>query len=349
MLSPRLLALALVAALTGQAATVSYSPPVGGARITFEQGTRFSGMPFMNPAVKLGVIASNTEQVITLDDSGTNMANHLESGKAYYLEITAGPEVTFIGDRFEVDVSTTIASANQTITIATGSSRNTLATLPETIADYSLAIRPHVTLGQLFGTKGNELMNGSTVLSSADQVALFDPHTQSYQTYYFLRNSTGTVAQWTLVGGGSTNRDNTPVPPGSGMIVRRVLDSSVTLTWAGAIRMNAFAQPLVAGMNLVAEPFPVASSPLDRALTHANGMNGSTVLSSSDQVQINTGSGYSTYYLLRNVSGSVEQWTLVGGGSTNQNNSKIFAPTGAVFIRKILADADYYVPYTLNL
>lgn len=349
MFSPRLLILALAAALSSQGATTSYSPPVGGARITFAQGTRFTGMPFVNPAVKLGVIASNTSQVITLDDSDANMATALSGGTAYYLEITAGPEITYVGDRFEVDVATTTATANHTITVTAGSPTNTLASLPDTLDGYTFVVRPHVTLGQLFGTKDNELMHGSTVASSADQVVFLNPQTQGFSTYFYLRNSTGTLAQWTLIGGGSTNRDNTVIPPGVGMIVHRNNPTPVTLTWHGGIRQNSFVQPLVAGLNLVAEPLPLASSPMERALTYANGVTGSTIASSADQVLLPTGSGYQTYFLLRNSTGSLEQWTLIGGGSTSHNDTKLFNPTTAVFIRKNLADPDYSIPYTLAL
>ncbi len=349
MLRISLLTLTLTLAMTAYGATVSYSPPVGGAQITFEQGKRFSGMPFINPNVYRGVIAENTTQVITLSNSTTDMSTALASGTAYYAEITAGPDVTYVGDRFEVDVDSTIASANHTFTITLGSTTNTMASLPASLDGYAVAIRPHVTIGQLFGTKANELMQGSANLTTADQVVFFNPHTQSYQTYYYLRNPSGTFAQWTLVGGGSTNQDNTPIPPGVGFIVHRNNSSPVTLTWAGAIRRNSFAQPLVAGLNLIAEPVPVSSSPQDRALTHANGITGSANLSTADQVSVFNGVGYSTYYLLRNPSGTFEQWTLVGAGSTNQNTTKLFSPSGAVFIRKILADPHYLAPYTLSL
>ena len=341
--------LALTLAMTTYGATVSYSPPVGGSQITFTQGKRFSGMPFINPAAQLGVISGNTTQVITLSDTSVNMSTALVTGTAYYAEITAGPDVTYVGDRFEVDATGTIASANNTITITPDASTNTMASLPASLDGYTVTIRPHVTLGQLFGTKANELMHGSANLSTADQVAFFNPQTQSYLTYYYLRNPSGTFAQWSLVGGGATNRDNTPIPPGVGFIVQRNDATPVTLTWSGAIRRNSFAQPLAAGLNLVAESVPVSSSPLDRTLTYANGIQGSANLSTADQVSIYNGTGYSTYYLLRNPSGTFEQWTLVGGGSTNQNNTKIFTPTGAVFIRKILADPHYLAPYTLSL
>ncbi|MEZ5414238.1 MAG: hypothetical protein R3F03_07980 [Opitutaceae bacterium] len=344
----RYITLSFVAALAAQAATVSYSPPVGGARITFEPGTRFTGMPFLNPAVHQGTVSSNNGGAVTLSDAEANIGAKLSSGTAYYLEIISGPDVTYIGDRFEVDVSATIASANNTITASSGSTTNTMASLPE-LAGYSLVVRPHVTLGQLFGTKTNELMHGSTILGSADQVVFFNPTNSSYATYYYARNSSGSIAQWTLVGGGSTNRDNTPIPPGVGMIVHRKHTEPVTLTWAGEIRRNAFSQPLAAGLNLVAEAFPVASSPLNRGLTYANGVTGATILSQADQVLVYNGAGYDTYYLARNSTGSIEQWVLVGGGSTNHNSSKVFSPTEARFIRKILADPDYYIPNWLNL
>lgn len=307
-------------------------------------------MTLVNPASFRGAVASTSGAVITLSGS-TDVGASLTTGKSYYVEFISGTPNTYVGDRFDIDVAATKASANNTITVLGASTNNTLADLPGSaaLAGYSLVIRPHVTIGQLFGTKDTPVMNGSTVASTADQVLLYNAQAQSFETYYFLRNANGSVMQWTRVGGGSTNRDNVVIPPGSGMVVVRNTSTPVALTWLGEVRLNNFAQPLFAGNNLIAQPFPVDASPAGRQMTVANGMVGATSATTADKIQFPQDGAFKTYYLLRNASGSIEQWTLVGGGSTNRSNELLFPANGAVILNKVSADSNYVVPFTLSL
>jgi len=332
-------------------AITAYSPPVGGAQITIAPGTQFVGMPLANQAVAYGLVSGNTSTVLTLNNASNNVGALLSASTTYYVELTAGPDSLFVGDRFEVDVATTIANANNTLAIVAGSNANTLSSLPtgSLLNGYTVTVRPHVTLGQLFGTFSNQLMHGATVTSAADQVLFFNSQSQAFQTYYFLRNASGTVAQWTLVGGGSTNRDSTTIPPGVGVGVIRNTSGSVTLTWMGEVRRNAFVMPLVVGYNLVSQPLPINSTPVQNLLTYANGFTGATVASSADQIEVFTSGAFQTYYLLRNASGSIEQWTLIGGGSTNHNNTTLLNGFGSVLLKRTTPAPDYTVPYNLSL
>lgn len=342
----KLLPLFLLSAAAVVAADVAYTPPVGGMQISISQGTRFSGMSLVNAAVYRGVVASVSGNTVTLAGSGANVGAALTTGTAYYVEFTSGPTNTYVGDRFDVDVAATQASANGSITV-TLTQRGTMASVPDTasLAGYSVVIRPHVTIGQLFGTKTNQVMQGSTVIANADQLRFLNSESQAWETYYFLRNGTGSVAQWTKIGGGSTNRDGEIIPPGTGFVVVRNAASPVTLTWIGEIRTNAFAQPLVAGKNLVAQPWPTNASPVQRHMMYANGIAGGTVIASTDKILRNVDGVYQTYYLLRNASGSVEQWTLIGGGNTNRSNEALFESDSGVIISKISSDPNYLVPF----
>jgi hypothetical protein len=328
---------------------VAKTVPLGAIRPTFAAGNRFSGMSLVNPAVARGSIASHSSAAITLSYAGRSIGAALTTGTDYFVELTGPVSGTYVGARLEVDVAATKLSDNNTITVLPGSPRSTLSTLPASsgLAGHTLVVRPHVTLGQILGTKNNPLMQGATVVASADQVQLLNPQSQAFETYYFLRNSTGSVAQWTKIGGGSANQDALPIPPGVGMVVVRNTASAVTLDWLGEVRTNRSAQPLVAGNNLVSQPVPIDSSPVQRALTFANGATGSTVTTQADNLQTLVGGVIQTYYLLRNASGSVEQWTRIGSGTTNQNNAVLFTADGAVVVKKFSADPNYYVPNTL--
>ena len=51
---------------------------------------------------------------------------------------------------------------------------------------------------------------------------------------------------------------------------------------------------------------------------------------------------------MRNANGSIEQWALVGGGSTNYTASLLFTADGAAIVNKITANPHYYVPFYLT-
>lgn len=339
-------ALPFLCTATVFAADVAYTPPVGGMQVTFSPGTRFTGMTLVNPAAVRGAVTNVAGNVITLSATSLNVGALLDANTAYYVELTSGPTTTYVGDRFDVDVAATKASANNSITV-TLASRNTLSAVPTTanLSGYSVVVRPHVTIGQLFGTKNNQLMQGSSVIGSADQIRFINPQSQAWEIFYFLKNPAGTIAQWTKSGGGTTNRDNEVIAPGAGFAVARNAATPVTLTFIGEVRTNSFAQPLVAGNNLVAQPWPTNASPLQRSMTVSSGMTGSNIIASADKILLNEGGVYKIYYLLRNPAGTIEQWTLSGGGTSNRGNELLFGANAGVIISKISADAHYSVPY----
>jgi len=324
--------------------------PLGVLCPLFSPGTRFAGMSLINTTVCRDVISSHTATGLTLGTGGRNLGALLDASATYFVEITGGPVSTYVGDRLEVDVAATKAAANNTLFVVPSSPRSTLAALPVSsgLTGYTVAVRPHVTLGQLFGVKGNTVMQGAAVVSSADQILLLNSQTQGFETYYLLRNASGSIVQWTKIGGGSASQDNLPIAAGVGMTVIRNGATPLTLVWFGEMRLNAFAQPFVAGNNLVSQPFPFDQSPMQRMMTHANGFTGSAILGNADQIQVYSNAAIQTYYLLRNASGSIEQWTLVGGGSTNYNQAQIIPMDGAIVVRKVAADPLYIVPLPVN-
>ena len=332
--------------VTGPSAQTTTTAPMGDLCISFSPGNRFTGMSLENPGVLRDAIISQSATVLTLGNTTLNAGALLDATQTYFVELTGGPASTYVGERLELDVATTISTANNTLTVLPSSMRSTLSALPggSALTGYTLIVRPHMTLGQLFGTKGNTTMQGAMVVSGADQVLLLNPQTQAFETYYLLRSSNGSVVQWTKVGGGSTKQDALPIAPGVGMVVVRNGATPVSLIWLGEVRLHAFAQPLVAGNNLVSQPFPLDQSPVDRLMTYANGFTGAIVLGNADQIMVYTGGAIQTYYLLRSSNGSINQWTRVGGGSTNYNAAKIIQGDGAVVVHKVLNDPDYSVP-----
>ena len=328
----------LGAGATGRAQTTVTTDPVGFHTLTINPGYQTVGLPLVRTAVTVSSIASNTGSVITLSSSATNVGSLLQSGSAYYVEVVSGTDNSYVGDRFDVDFNSTVASANNTVTINTSSANNTIpGTLPN-LAGWNVVLRPHMTIGYVFGSQGTSQLQGSTVVSNADQVQIYNTTSGGFDTYFLL--ASGTIQQWRKVGGGSTVYDNQPIPPGTGLFLNRAGTSTVSVTVVGGVRVSGYgAQPIGAGYNLISEEFPVDRSPASRGFTVANGFTGSTVVSNADQIQVWNGTGFDTYYLL--VSGTIQQWRKVGGGTTDYMNTNIFGFDKSVFVKSNKANLSY--------
>lgn len=332
----------LAACAFAQTATTT---PVGFTKFSFPTGRKAVGVNLLNPALVTAQVSANSTTALTLSGI-SNVGSLLATGTSYYVEIVGGTSSTYVGDRVDVDTTATIAASNGTVVLTSTGEGNTIGALSaDLLVGYRVVLRKHVTIGQVFGTKGNTPMQGAASSSAADQILFY--RNGSFETYYLLRNGTGTVEQWVKVGGGSTNCDNTVIYPGTGVIVNRVGATTAEVTVIGDVRSNSLAKPLVAGYNLVANGFPVDESPASRLMTYANGFTGSTSSTSADRIlTIQPSGSFETYYLLRNGTGTVEQWTKVGGGSTNHNTTALFNWDGATLIYKMSADANHVLPVT---
>ena len=337
--------LAMAAATALTASLHVNAAPAGSMVITINPGPQLVGLPLVNAPAHEATITSATPGIWILD---TAIEVPLDVDTRYFVEITGGVSNTWIGERFELDVAATIAAAAPSVHLEPNANLNTLNPGSIDPTGYTLAIRRHITLGQVFGTGENPRLIGTTSPSTADKVSLFDPSTQRFETYYLLRSPNGAIEQWTLIGGGSTNRDGTVIPPGAGVLVSRRAAQTSYLVLTGEVRPHAFAQPLVRGLNLVSEPFPRPHSPQTRGLSAANGFQGATSPNAADQFHVLQDGRFTSFYLLRSPNGAIEQWTQIGGGTISRNEQPLITPDSAVFLAKQSADPDYFVPLSFT-
>lgn len=323
--------------------TTVTTDPVGYHTITISPGTQTLGLPLLRPVAAAGGIQSNTATVITA--SGTaNIGALLVSGTPYYLEVT-GTGTNYPGERFDVNVDATITSATNTITINGTSSNNTIAgNLPD-LSGNNFVIRPHHTLGSVFGTKANPVLTGSSDSSKADQVQLFNTATQGFDIYYFYQTPTLSKQEWRAIGSSGTC-NNVVIPPGTGVFVLRRDTTPVTITMQGDVRTTSYhAQPLSSGFNFVAEAYPVDRSPSGTGIESRNLTAGSATGSSdpqaADQVHVWNGAGFDVYYYYKTV--TKQQWRKLGN-QTDFSASKIFTFDKGAFIKRINSDAVYAEP-----
>src|SRR5690625_1026631 len=245
--------LVLGASMAVQAQSVS-TDPVGFVKASIPaEGAATVGVSLVNPAVAAGIVASNTADSITLEGE----VGSLENG-SYYVEVTGESDSgdALVGERFEVT-----STSGNTISLDAGSALNTIALGADELVGYSVRVRPHVTIGQVFPVDE---------LSTGDQLLLINPDA-SFTTYTLSANPFNpAIVQWTTTGG--VDVSNNIIAPGEGFVFRNSSSSAVELTTViGEVRMNNFRQSLVEGLNSFAAGHPVDASPNSRMMTADNG------------------------------------------------------------------------------
>jgi hypothetical protein len=300
----------------------------------------------MRPSVITGqVIAGGVNSVTFQQASGQTInLSALISSTPHYLEVVGhsdGVTTTLVGDRFEVNESTTITNANNVLAVDSASSLNTsIGTDFSGLVGYRITVRPHWTLSSLFGTGTGTNLNASTAASTADQVLTW---TGSAFSVYFFRS--GTTPQWRNVATGTANQDLAIIPPGVGVYFKRQL-GSYSLTKTGDVRTNKFVRPLDNTAQLIASGFPVDSSPVDLAMNISNGYSAATTAANADQILTWTGSAFSIYFYR---SGTTPQWRNVATGTTDQSANDFILASQSILLRPKGTPSDIVqsTPFTL--
>jgi uncharacterized protein (TIGR02597 family) len=335
---------ATIAASTSVFASSATTSPVGFTRQTIKQGQQTVGLTLTNPAVLTATIESGTAQALTLDAGDVTIGSLLNDAGSYYVEIESGDVNTFVGDRFEIDVTATRTRNDTTIALRTSETNTIALPLPAAgLAGFRASIKRHLTIAQVFGTGSDSKFVASSDFAQADQVLLFDRASGGFITYYLHRASATTTAEWRRVGSAG-KMDDAVIPPGAGLFVRRTAASSFDLVVTGTVRLNDFVLPLAAGYNFVSLPYPAAQSPASLQMNGANGFTGANDAANADQILVFNGSSYETYFLYRSTDGSTEAWRKLNSDTTSYSSTQLLAASDSVFIRKVAADSSFIAP-----
>ncbi|MCX6937720.1 MAG: hypothetical protein NTU80_07440 [Verrucomicrobia bacterium] len=310
--------------------------PVGAVSKTLPTGYSMVGLTLLNSSLYSGAVTLNDSSSVTL--SGSNNFGLILSGTGmYYLEVVSGP---LEGERFDVNTSATIASANSVVTINPASQNNTVTLTSNALASCNVVLRSHITLNSL-SSWITPALTGNNSSSSADQILIFNKALNAFDTY-FLRADNVT---WRKIGVADSVGASTVIPPGVGIFIRKV-STSATLTQVGAIRVNDFAMPLKAGLSLLAPGYPIPNSPTSLGANLVNGWFGSNSSGAADQIiTFNpSGNSYITYFL-RSDGATWRQVGLVD----DFKSVNVIGHDSAFWLRKATADLNYILvrPFTL--
>ena len=295
-----------------------------------EAGGHAAGADFWALIRQLGVkLLPNTAGCHSVREAVTTaqMARELFGTDWIKLEVIGHTDAstrTLVGHRFEVDEAATLAAAAGTVVIDTGSAHNTTsAAALAGLADYRVAIRPHWTLAALFGSGPASRINAARSAARGDQVLAWNGHGFSV---YYLR--AGATPEWRNVATGSLNQDDTVVPPGTGLFLRRRA-GAWSASLVGEVRTTPFARPVFGPSQLVAGGFPTPSTPTEWKLTGGTGLTAGTTPANSDRVLAWNGSQFSEYYLRAST---VPEWRNTATGLIDHARAHIFPAQGAALL-----------------
>jgi len=192
------------------------------------------------------------------------------------------------------------------------------------------------------------LFKGATDPAAADQLQFYANTGSSgrYELFYLL-DARPRVAthQWRAFLPGGGDQGGRVIAPGEGILFKRPSAApSSRLVFRGQVRANPFVQPLQAGLNLTASPFPLVASPASIGLTDPLfAFKASTKVEEADQFLLYQNNAFRVFYFLDHPT-LADRWREVVPSSPNYNDSLIFNPTEAIVFKRINASPGYRIP-----
>jgi uncharacterized protein (TIGR02597 family) len=248
----------------------------------------------------------------TLVDNDATWTDNQFNGAngAYFVEITSGP-----GAGTSYDIQTT-AAGTKTITLV----QNLGAGIA---APVSFKVRKHWTIATVFGPNNEGGLTGGTA-ETADQIlvqngANYDP--------YFYQTSGGDGTGWRKAGAPGVDAGGTVFVPEEGFVLKRNQSAGANIVLMGAVKMGQTSVPIVVGNNLIGNVYAANLTLQSSGLYTGNpatGLVSGDEPSTSDQVLLWNGAGYTTYYY--------QTAPPAAGGSGWRNATDVFGDASATSI-----------------
>jgi hypothetical protein len=235
-------------------------------------------------------------------------------------------------------------TANDTSTITLADNVTPLITGGTT----AIKVRPHWTLGTVFGPTNSAGLQGSNTPLNADTVSVLNGTTGGFTVYFFSTTNN----RWQ---NGPSDATNSVLRPDSGLLVQRKVTSAVSFTLVGEVKLGP-TEIMIAGGNaagnstIVPNPYPLASLPLSQIGLYTGnattGFVGSTTPLNADTLSVlNPATGGFTVYFYNTTN---NRWQ---NGPSDASNVTIPEGAAVLITRKLgRAAFPWYVPQpSMNL
>jgi uncharacterized protein (TIGR02597 family) len=219
--------------ITGYAQTATVATvPEGLITYSLAQGsTNYVSLPLTDNVTYTSAVTAMTANTITVGDSPAPFTTSLATaGSPYFVKFLSGREMGRV----------MLITANTTSSLTLDTTDNSIQTVNLTTSGFSVAVGdtfeifPGNTLASMFGNNTTEnplLLNGSTGVSKADTIGIYNPALVRFQTYYF-----NTKAGYWEQSQSTANANNTVLYPyGSLTITRRASQASTSFALAGRV------------------------------------------------------------------------------------------------------------------
>jgi uncharacterized protein (TIGR02597 family) len=269
-----------------------------------------------------GLISGVTSNTLTVASAGwsTNSTNNLAANLVYALIKSGSAEGLLLR-----------VTGNTADTMTLDTLGNNLTAIPVAVSNSFQLIQGE-TIGTMFGTNTNEfgVVGGTSTMFNSnrtDRIAMTDAN-GTPRTYFF---NTATN-RWVYVGGGNTDRANTPISPYSSVFYSRISTNSIQQVTTGSVPVNnlkLLVRPT--GTTYLGTVFPVGTTLGGLGVQTLPGWktanpSSSTQVNAADKVQTRSGSSIFTYYYTTGL--ATNQWRRVGS-TANQNSTAL--PIGGGF------------------
>ena len=345
------LTLGVLATLVTQVATADvYTDPVGFITLT-AVGTNGSPVAPAASVWGLGMTQIPTNRGYTTGASGLQISvnNALTPGAfnmvvtgaitnpTFFIEITSGSGAGVFDD----------IVSNDAVSVYTASDMSSLAASGTTYKIY-----PQWTIATVFGASNSSGLQGGTGSGNADNINVWNPLTQGFQTYYYKTNAAGGGIGWrSTATGTSANMANSPLYIDQGIQIVRRVGSTTNMLLVGAVKLGKTVLPAVAsGSTFAANVYPNGVSLGASGLyttNSATGIGGGTGSGNADNVNIwnPTTQGYVTYYFKTNAAGGGIGWrSTATGTSTDASTNQIPLGGSTVILRRLATPFDWGAP-----
>jgi hypothetical protein len=239
-------------------AATDFAPPAGVITRDLPAGITGFSFPLLEASV-LDAVGSganigttiNSVPVMTIPLSSVQTPQAvLVAGQAYYLEATSG---AIEGERFEIDVASTMLCSAGYVAVDLASARSTVSSLAVGATNgCTFAIRSHVTLAK-FQSMMSPALVGNNVASLADSVMVYGAG--GFTTYYLRADG----VSWRKAG--STADFSALVIPPDQPILVQLRSGAKTITHYGFARQNDFRVNLATGTGVTTTGYPVDLTP----------------------------------------------------------------------------------------